>query len=67
MESKKYSNVQVNIKDIIFVFLPILISFVIQYVVIVGDIIVLFIMNVLSDERSAKTISAATILERDYN
>ena len=67
MESKKYSNVQVNIKDIIFVFLPILISVVIQYVVIVGDIIVLFIMNVLSDERSAKTISAATILERDYN
>lgn len=67
MESNKYSNVQVNVKDIIFVFLPILIAVVLQYVVIIGDIIILFVMNVISDERSDRTLSAATILERDYN
>ncbi len=67
MESKKYSNVQVNIKDIIFVFLPIFISVVIQYTVVVGDIVILFLGNLISSERSDRTITLNTIMERDYN
>lgn len=67
MESKKYSNGQVNIKDIVFVFLPIFVAIVIQYVVMITDIIVLFVGNVFSDERHERTRTVEQILQQDYN
>lgn len=67
MESKKYSNGQVNIKDIIFVFLPIFVAVLIQYITMITDIIILFIGNVLSDERHDRTITVEQIMQQDYN
>ena len=61
------TNSKLNISNLVFSFLPVLFAVCLQYVVIIGDIIVLFIHNMLSDEKSIVTRSAGTVLTQDYN
>ncbi len=61
------SNKNIKIKDLLFIFLPLLIMFIIQYGVEIIDIIIIFISNLLSDEKSPDAISIELIMSRDYN
>lgn len=66
MECKKNLN-NFNIRDLIFSFFPVIIAICLQYAVIIGDIIILFIKNCLSDEKTIVTRSPWTILTQQYN
>lgn len=61
------SNRQYKIKDIIYTFLPVIIAVIIQYVVIIGDLFVIFISNLMSDERSVRSHTMGDILTEAYN
>lgn len=61
------SSKSLKFKDIIFIILPILIIFLIQYGVVIADYIIIFIKNVISDEKSASAFSVEQIMARDYN
>lgn len=61
------TNGKLNISNLVFSFLPVLFAVCLQYIVIIGDIIVLFIYNMLSDEKSIVTRSAGAVLTQDYN
>lgn len=60
-------NYQLNIRDLVFSFLPVIIAICLQYLVIIGDIIILFFYNLLSDEKTIVTRSPGTILTQQYN
>lgn len=60
-------NDQLNIRDLVFSFLPVIIAICLQYLVIIGDIIILFFYNLLSDEKTIVTRSPGTILTQQYN
>lgn len=61
------SNKRLEFKDIVFIFLPLLAVFLIQYGVTIADIIIIFIRNIISDEKSASAFSVEQIMTRDYN
>lgn len=61
------SSKSLKIKDIVFIFLPLFVMLVIQYGVIIADIIIIFIKNIISDEKSANAFSVELIMTRDYN
>ncbi len=61
------SNKRLQFKDIVFIFLPLLAVFLIQYGVTIADIIIIFIRNIISDEKSASAFSVEQIMTRDYN
>ncbi len=65
MESNR--NHQLNIRDVIFSFLPMIMAICLQYIVIIGDIIVLFIYNLMSDEKTISTRSPGAIFTAQYN
>lgn len=48
-------------------FLPLLVMLLIQYGVIIVDIIIIFIKNIISDEKSANAFSVELIMTRDFN
>lgn len=58
---------QLNIRKLMFSFLPVIIAICLQYLAIIGDIIVLFICNLFSDEKSIVTRSAGTVFTQQYN
>lgn len=55
-----------NIKYLWFMFLPILVVVVIQYSVIIGDVIFLFIKNILSSKEVARDASIEFIMNSDF-
>lgn len=61
------SNKVLKIKDLVFLFLPLFIVVAIQYLVRIGDIVVIFLANVFSDEKIVVTRSIETIMSRDFN
>lgn len=61
------SSKSLKFKDIIFIFLPLLVMLFIQYGVIIADYIIIFIRNVISDEKTASAFSVELIMTRDYN
>lgn len=61
------SSKRLEFKDIVFIFLPLLAVFLIQLGVKITDIIIIFIKNILSDEKSASAFSVEQIMTRDYN
>jgi len=66
MKSNNKSN-GLNPANLIFSILPLIIAVVLQYVVILGDILILFIYNIFSDERSVGTQTPGQILTEQYN
>lgn len=58
---------QLHITDLILSFTPVLIAICLQYLTVIGDIIVLFFKNLFSDEKTVSTRLAGTILTQDYN
>ncbi|MCM1083684.1 MAG: CPBP family intramembrane metalloprotease [Clostridium sp.] len=61
------SSKSLKFKDIVFIFLPLLVMILIQYGVVIADIIIIFIKNLISDEKSANAFSVNLIMTRDYN
>ncbi|MBQ8923986.1 MAG: CPBP family intramembrane metalloprotease [Lachnospiraceae bacterium] len=62
MESKK----SMSIKNIINIFLPLFFAMLIQIIVVVGDIVAIFIKNMLSDKRTNANNTIEYILSKDY-
>lgn len=58
---------ELNISNLIFSILPVIIAIILQYVAILGDILILFIYNIFSDERSVSSRSAGEIFTEQYN
>lgn len=61
------SNRSYHIKDIIFIFLPVFLAAILQYAVVIGDVIVLFVRNLFSDTRTVRSRSIETIMTQDFN
>ncbi|MDE6026363.1 MAG: CPBP family intramembrane metalloprotease [Lachnospiraceae bacterium] len=61
------SNKSLKIKDIIFMFLPLIIVVVIQYAVNIFDVLIIFISNLLSDEKTVRVRTIETIMSDAYN
>ncbi len=61
------SNKNYHLKDIIFIFLPVFLSVILQYVAVIGDVLVLFLRNLFSDTRTVRSRSIATIMTQDFN
>lgn len=61
------SNRSYHIKDIIFIFLPVFLAAILQYAVVIGDVLVLFVRNLFSDTRTVRSRSIETILTQDFN
>lgn len=62
MESKK----TVSIKNIILVFLPVFAAVILQYAVMFGDVMILFLKNLCSDDRSVNSHTAGMIMNQSY-
>lgn len=65
VSNSKYD--QLNIRNLMFSFLPVIIAICLQYLAIIGDIVVLFICNLFSDDKSVVTRSAGTVFTQQYN
>lgn len=65
MESNKINSW--NVKDIIYIFLPLLLAAILQYAVQIGDALIVFLLNLFSDERTVNSRSLETIMSQDYN
>lgn len=61
------SNKTYHIKDITFVFLPVFLAAILQYAAVIGDILVLFLRNLISDTRTVRSRSIGTIMTQDFN
>lgn len=61
------SNRSYRIKDIIFIFLPVFLAAILQYAVVIGDVLVLFVRNLFSDTRTVRSRSIETIMTQDFN
>lgn len=64
---KMVSNRNYTFKDIICIFLPVFIAAVLQYAVMAGDALIIFIYNLLSDTRTVRTRSMGKIITDAYN
>ncbi len=64
--SSKLNTSNNRTKNIIMMFFPIIITIILQYTVIIGDIIIIFLKNLFSDHRDSRQISIGTIMSRDY-
>lgn len=64
---KMVSNRNYTFKDIICIFLPVFIAAVLQYAVMAGDALIIFIYNLLSDTRTIRTRSMGKIITEAYN
>lgn len=62
-----HSNKDDKVKNILFAFLPLLIAMLLQYVVNVGDVIIIFLRNLASDERSGSANTVESIMKQAYN
>lgn len=58
---------ELNTFNLIFSILPVIIAIILQYVAILGDILILFIYNIFSDERTVSTRTAGEIFTQQYN
>ena len=67
MTASTKKNDELNIRNLIFTFLPILIAICLQYLVVIGDIVILFIKNIFSSEKTISTRSIETIINQQYN
>lgn len=68
MESNKlHKNNDFTIKKVIYAFLPFLFAVLIQYFVIISNIVIIFLKNVASNERSGSLRSVGEIISQDYN
>ena len=66
MISDKNKN-QINVQYLVFSFLPVIIAICLQYLVVIGDILILFFANLVSDEKTISTRTTGTILTQQYN
>ncbi len=64
MESKQNN---INYKDILGSFLPLVAAVLAQYIVNFLDVIILFVSNLHSSEKSNSTMTIETIMQQDYN
>lgn len=64
MESNKSNSW--NVKDIMYIFLPLFLAVILQYTVQIGDALIIFLLNLFSDERTVGSRSLETILSQDY-
>lgn len=55
-----------SIKNIIKIFVPLIIAMLLQSLVVFGDIVVIFVKNMLSEEKTEASKSLETILSQDY-
>ncbi len=56
-----------NLKNIILIFLPVFISIILQYLVNIIDVIILFLANMASDDKTVRSRSIETIMNQSYN
>lgn len=61
------NNKSYTLKDIICIFLPIFTAAVLQYAVMLGDTLIIFLCNLVSDQRSVSSRSISTIISEAYN
>lgn len=61
------SEKELNLKNIILIFLPVFISIVLQYLVNIIDVIILFLANMASDDKTVRSRSIETIMSQSYN
>jgi hypothetical protein len=61
------SNKSLNMKNAVKVFLPVLLAFVLEYTAVIADVAVIFIRNLLSEERTVSSRSINTIIDQAYN
>lgn len=61
------SNKSFTFKNVIYIFLPLLLAFTLQYVTIIIDVIGIFVIKLLSDERTVSTRSIEVIISQAFN
>lgn len=61
------NNKSYTLKDIICIFLPIFTAAVLQYAVMIGDTLIIFLYNLASDKRTVSSRSMSTIISETYN
>ncbi|MBO5386769.1 MAG: CPBP family intramembrane metalloprotease [Lachnospiraceae bacterium] len=65
--SKLFNTENPNMKYICYMFLPILVMVVIQYAVVIGDVLILFVANIVSGKELDKEASIEFIMNSSYN
>ncbi len=60
------SNKPITIKNIIYIFLPLLLAITIQYVTVFADVLIIFFTNLLSDETTESTRTISEIMSQAF-